>query len=126
VEKVLQVAEIPDTYDSLDVCFRQSQGGNCSTCPKCVRTLLTLEIAGLLESYAPSFDLETYRRERSRLLTKYLTLDDLLFREVVSFARQRHFSLPLLARISARLKHWGANLKRLLKRMLHSETSKAR
>ncbi len=125
VEKVLQVAEIPDTYDSLDVCFRQRQGGNCSTCPKCVRTLLTLEIAGLLERYAPSFDLEAYRRGRSRLLTKYLTHDELLFREVVAFARERHFSLPLLARSSARLKHWGANLKRLLKRMLHSETRKA-
>lgn len=63
-EKALQVAEIPDSYRVLDVCIRQSSVGNCSRCEKCQRTLLTLEIAGLLERYEDVFDLGAYRRAR--------------------------------------------------------------
>ncbi len=59
VEKTLRVADLPVTYRTLDVCARgRMPPGNCSACIKCLRTLLTLEIAGVVDRYAPVFDLD--------------------------------------------------------------------
>ena len=67
VEKTIKVAEIPESYDSLDVCWMaRGDGSNCSKCPKCMRTLLTLDIAGLLNRYSKSFNLDTYRKEKAK------------------------------------------------------------
>jgi len=49
VEKTLRVAEVPDSYGTIDVCVNSHNTSgytNCSTCMKCLRTLATLEIAG--------------------------------------------------------------------------------
>jgi hypothetical protein len=94
IEKTLRLAEVPDTYSTLDVCFRQSKDGNCSVCQKCVRTLFTLEIAGLLERYSPSFDLDAYRRARNSQLRIIALQHDPLFDELIPFARERHFRFP--------------------------------
>ena len=47
VEKTLRTAEVATSHQSLDVCVREDQTGNCSNCWKCRRTLLTLEIGGV-------------------------------------------------------------------------------
>ena len=44
--KVALIAEIPHTYAHLDVCVRSTDGTNCAECPKCQRTMLTLELLG--------------------------------------------------------------------------------
>ena len=50
VQKTLLVAELADATDFLDVCVMNPPGPrNCSVCPKCKRTLFTLELAGKLE-----------------------------------------------------------------------------
>jgi hypothetical protein len=58
VEKTLDVANWPETYDLLRVCFKPTgvQEGlnaiaNCCSCEKCLRTMMTLDIAGELEKY---------------------------------------------------------------------------
>ena len=66
VEKTERLAELALSRRYLDVCVRSSDGTNCSGCWKCARTLLTLEILGLLDQYDQVFDLDEYRRIRYR------------------------------------------------------------
>ena len=54
VEKTIQLAEFPITHETLDVCLKETANGNCSECSKCLRTQLTLELAGLLHLYEES------------------------------------------------------------------------
>lgn len=66
VEKTLKVSEIEDSYDTLDVCIspeRATTHINCSVCKKCLRTQLTLDIAGKLGHYESVFDLDAYMQE---------------------------------------------------------------
>lgn len=96
VEKTLQVAEVPDSYRFLDVCVnaRNTSGyTNCSMCWKCLRTLVTLDIAGNLESYSSSFDLDIYKNQRGKYITTLIESDDPLLREIVQFAKERNYSL---------------------------------
>ncbi|MGB5746027.1 MAG: hypothetical protein WBM69_03540 [Desulfobacterales bacterium] len=98
VEKTLRVAEVPDSYKTLDICVKDHNTGgytNCSTCWKCLRTISTLEIAGYLERYSTSFDLNAYNRQRNRYLAKLLGSHDPLVREIVQFAKERNFSFPI-------------------------------
>ncbi len=57
-EKIVALSRWPETYNRLRVCFRATgvpEGGhaiaNCCTCEKCLRTMIMLEIAGVLERY---------------------------------------------------------------------------
>jgi len=102
VEKTLRVAEVPDSYGSLDVCARtlpDAAATNCSTCQKCLRTLATLEIAGLLERYSSSFDLAAYRRHRTMFFASMLGSSNPFHTEIMEFCRQRNFPYPLSSRI---------------------------
>lgn len=103
VEKTRRVAEIADSYDSLDVCAKAVHAGNCSKCWKCARTLLTLEIAGYIDRYAGTFDLDTYNSARAEYMLKVLRSTELLELEIVQFARDVNFQMPLSTRIAARL-----------------------
>jgi len=129
VEKTLRVAEIPDSYGTLDVCVSPKKAGNCSECWKCMRTLLTLDIAGLIDRYSASFNLDTYKHQWNKYIGSVLRSDDPLLREIVAFARDRHYPFPLPSRVYARLQYPASLAKRLsrlpiqavrkLKRVLH-------
>lgn len=95
VEKTLKVVDLEDSYYFLDVCVDPEDVGNCSTCWKCVRTILTLDIAGVLDRYEQVFDLEAYRENRNLYIARKLLSDDPLDREVVSFAREENFTIPI-------------------------------
>ena len=100
VQKTLRVAEVPTSYKTLDVCASDSKATtapNCSKCGKCLRTLVTLEIAGRLEQYSESFDLSVYRTHRERYMAELLGSRKLLSREVAQFAKARGYRFPLLS-----------------------------
>jgi hypothetical protein len=97
VEKTMRIAEVADSYRFLDVCVRTSR--NCSRCWKCMRTLLTFEIGGVLERYDRVFDLAVYRRHRELYMAGVLLSSDPLLRELVEFARDREFRFPAGARV---------------------------
>jgi hypothetical protein len=105
VEKTLRVAEISDSYSTLDVCVSVDNAGNCSTCWKCLRTLLTLDIAGLIDRYSASFNLDAYKHRRTMYIGSVLSSYDLLQREIVHFAKYRHYPFPLLSHLYARLQY---------------------
>jgi len=70
-EKTLGIRDLDLAKRFLDVCVDHTHTGpkiNCSTCWKCCRTQLTLEVADKLEEFGDVFDLEAYRAERPRYL----------------------------------------------------------
>lgn len=106
VEKTLKIAAINDTRQLLDICVKAKQAQNvgkvnCSICWKCMRTLLTFEIAGHLGKYEHLFDLNLYRKYRHRYIATILKKDDPLTREIISFAREQNYKLPMSAKFLA-------------------------
>lgn len=114
VEKTLRVAEIPESYSTLDVCIRGDKAGNCSTCWKCMRTLVTLDIAGLLDRYSDSFDIDAYKQKRGQFLVTLLRSHDPLLREIIDFAEERHYPIPLSSCLSARMPYPTSLVKRFI------------
>jgi len=94
VEKTVKVAKINSTYDSLDVCVDRKSAGNCSKCWKCMRTMLTLDIAGFLDQYSKVFDKSIYMKERTSYIAKILFSNDPLLEEIVQFAKEKEYVFP--------------------------------
>jgi len=66
-QKTVLVADYAPAAKYLNVCYgHDTLDTNCSVCPKCARTLLTLEILGKLDAFGGVFDLPKYRREIRR------------------------------------------------------------
>ena len=106
VEKTLKVAKIEDSYKSLDVCTNSETRMkiNCSTCFKCKRTMLTLEIAGDLDRYTNVFDLDAYMRVREIYISEVLCSKNPLLSEIASFIKINSFKIPLSSRLYAHAK----------------------
>jgi hypothetical protein len=95
VEKTLIVAEIAESYESLNVCTTlTADGRNCSQCRKCLRTELTLDITGHLDLYDRAFDLDVYRRVRRAYLDEVSWSRDEHVVEIRELARRTGFRLP--------------------------------
>ena len=75
IEKTNFISNYPKTYKYLDVCTNLSwdfQSKNCTSCGKCMRTALTLQLLGKLDYYKSVFDIEKYKLIKSDTLEKYL------------------------------------------------------
>lgn len=96
VEKTLKLAEIPQTHDTLEVCWFDEKGHrvNCSKCDKCLRTMVTLDLAGSLDLYNRSFDLSAYRSRRDEYLADLLGSPDPLAQEIVQYSTRIGFKFP--------------------------------
>ncbi len=102
VAKTERVATIPDSYHTLDVCVHCNNTSgytNCSRCFKCLRTLATLDIAGCLDYYASSFDLDEYSRQRARYFAALSRRSDPFSREIFELAKARDYTFPLASRV---------------------------
>lgn len=75
----------------LDVCTDgdPARTRNCSACAKCLRTMLTLEIAGHLDDFCPGvFSREAYAARRRGLIAAVLSSDDVYHREIRAYAAE--------------------------------------
>ncbi|SDL41093.1 hypothetical protein SAMN04488034_10414 [Salinimicrobium catena] len=75
IDKTSFISQFPETYDFLDVCTNlrdEFNSKNCSTCDKCMRTALTLELLGKLHLYKNVFDLDIYQNNKNRYIGKVL------------------------------------------------------
>ena len=95
--KTALVAEYAPAAKYLNVCYgHDTLDTNCSVCPKCARTLLTLEILGKLDAFSSVFDIPKYRREvRRRLIAETLVGEkrNLFAKHLMDLARERGFDL---------------------------------
>jgi hypothetical protein len=93
VEKTMKVSELESSYRWLNVCWWPvTKATNCSVCPKCCRTLLTLEIIGKLEKYKSVFNLDKYRKVRNSYVRYVLRNKNNPFhREMLEYAKKVEF-----------------------------------
>ena len=118
VEKTRYIARFPITMKYLDVCWAvqmsngvvfQEQGAmlvknkkkkNCGRCRKCLRTMLTLDLLGLLEQYEGQFDMEYYRSHKDWFVAKVLTEKDnnVSFREIADLLVQTGYVVTARAK----------------------------
>jgi hypothetical protein len=102
VEKTMIVAELACSYGSLDVCVNENNTTgftNCASCGKCLRTLATLELGGLLDRYAAAFDLGRYRSRRDDYFADLFGSRNPFMQEIVAFAKERNYTWPLSYRV---------------------------
>jgi len=96
-EKTKLIADYPPAMKYLNVCYgHDTLDTNCSVCPKCARTLLTLDILGRLEDFAGVFDLARYRREvRRRMIAETIAGErrNLFAKHLMDLARERGVNL---------------------------------
>ena len=105
VQKTLRVAELSETYETLDICVNPNNTSgytNCGKCWKCLRTLTTLEIAGYIERYSSQFDLNAYRTRRNTYFATLIGSHDPLIQEIVKFAEDINYSFPISSRFIGR------------------------
>ncbi len=91
VEKTVALSRWPETYDRLRVCYhatgvqeRRAAIANCCACEKCLRTMVTLDLAGALDRYG-SFP-RPLRRRDVRNADCAAAGRDLFAREVLEWA----------------------------------------
>lgn len=90
VEKTLALIGRPEAR-TLDVCVdgNPARERNCSRCSKCMRTMLTFEIAGHLHGFCPdTFSLGPYAANRDAFIAKVLSSDDPYHREIRALASE--------------------------------------
>jgi hypothetical protein len=94
VEKTVAISRWPETFDRLRVCFRatgvqeeRNAIANCCACEKCVRTMMTLDVAGALENY------RCFSKPLARRNIRRLEYGDAACRaiaeEILAYARQK-------------------------------------
>lgn len=93
--------EYTEMHDMLDVCANSTEPNTWSVCWKCMRTLLTLEIAGKIERYNSVFDLDAYQQKRWRYIARVHSERTAFSREIVQFTQARGYDFPLSSRILA-------------------------
>ena len=63
-EKTVAISALPAARKLLNVCLYPEGARNCGKCEKCMRTLLTLDMANSLDFFQAVFDIDEYRRTR--------------------------------------------------------------
>ncbi len=105
----------------LDVCIDTdpNRTTNCSQCWKCMRTMLTLEIAGSLDEFVPTpFVRAPYERRRSQYYAELLSSSEPNDIELVEFGDRNGWRWGAVARGRAtarRAKRWARELARSLR-----------
>ena len=96
-QKTVLIADYEPATRYLNVCSNHDTlDTNCSICPKCCRTLLTLELIGKLDAFRSVFDVDKYRRKARRLFIAETLVGadrEMFFRHIVDLAEERGVNL---------------------------------
>ncbi|MEB0136930.1 hypothetical protein QN362_16460 [Actimicrobium sp. CCC2.4] len=97
------IADCLIAQKSLDVCVAPQNAAkiNCSTCWKCLRTQLSLEIVGKLAEYSDVFEIDKYRSMRFIFICNVLTSSASLSIEIKLAMKKHGFAVPVRAKIVA-------------------------
>lgn len=96
IQKTMYISKFADTYDNLHVCWHEKE--NCGQCKKCIRTLVTLDILGVLDKYSNSFNLEQYYKNRSAYISEVILMRniDSSYMEIYKYMLECKFKMPSL------------------------------
>ena len=86
------LSEYPPSYDNLHVCWYSDK--NCGVCGKCIRTLVALDILGVLDRYKNTFDIDAYRKNRVNFIKR-----------VIRFRHRNNFFAELYAHMPDDMKN---------------------
>ena len=117
-EKTANIANLPLAQKHLNVCVNSSDehvaATNCSRCPKCLRTMMALESAGVLDKFSSVFNLEEWRKRQFRYKCEqvFRYKSDSFAQDNVDFARKQGKRLP--SKLTATLVVCCMKLKALL------------
>lgn len=93
VEKTRLVSKLAISNKYLNVCV--SDGVNCSICYKCLRTLFTLDLLGILHSFNDVFDLEKYHQVKWWYAAKiFANKKEVLNAEIIEEAKIQGYKFP--------------------------------
>jgi len=108
VEKTRRVAQVDGANRWLNVCATETGGENCSACWKCNRTLLTLELLGLLSEFDQVFDLSKWEKAKHSYVTNFVLRNpkDPLVTEILEYAHSTGQTFPLRYRAEALLRRY--------------------
>lgn len=102
-ERTNNITKFKDTYDYLNVCVDSSNNGiatNCSVCPKCMRTQLTLDLLGKLKLYNNVFKNEEYIKMKDKYIGYVLaTKDDIINGEIRDLIKKTNQKISLKSRM---------------------------
>lgn len=89
-EKTEYLTKYKDTRKYLNVCWQDLE--NCSSCPKCIRTMAALELLGQLEEYKNVFSLEKYFHSYNWNWAKIISLrkTDSFYKEIYDLALRKN------------------------------------
>ncbi len=119
VEKTAMIAEYEPTWRYLNVCV--CRNGNCSTCFKCMRTLLTLDILGKLKNYDKVFNLSEYRRCKNRYIAQVIAYrTSYFYKDIYNEMRRKGIHVPIESRLLACKHLCGSALRRMAKNVRRS------
>lgn len=102
VDKTVAVAA-GKYWEYLDVCTSRNPDRvtNCSRCEKCLRTLITIEIAGKIHKHLGfTFDERPYKARRIIAMASVLNANDDLSLSIKHFAKLRDFKWPIFSHIA--------------------------
>lgn len=95
-DKIMAIAGKPEFLPQLEVCGQvpsvKGHRLNCSSCSKCLRTMIALEISGTPKEAAASFDWSSFGAERIARMRLYHPNEYAIFRELMRDAEARGFS----------------------------------
>ena len=106
-EKIQQIAQFPQSYDYLLVCYAEDE--NCGKCLKCIRTLIELDFLGVLDRYKNSFDVEHYKKNHNWYMTRMYAkrhFDEFMM-GLVQYAKEHEIHIPLHCKLSGIVQGWG-------------------
>lgn len=103
VEKTKKMANVPQANNWLNVCVNSKDGTNCSICYKCCRTLLTLEVLGLLDRFNSVFDLEKWKKIRKSYIRNNLAdKKNPFIREIIEYSKKTGYAFEPVNVVAAK------------------------
>lgn len=115
VEKTRYIINNNLVIDNLYVCaadiyntsygtnFQKNDSPNCSECIKCQRTLITLELLGIIDKYSNRFDLHKYQYQRTKIFVEVLAnyKNNHFLNEIHDLMLEINYKVPLIYKIKA-------------------------
>ena len=121
-EKTKRVAQCPDTYKHLYVCWKavfanygiheevtkvKDDFRNCGRCGKCLRTLLTFDILGVIDRYRDIFDLDYYYSYRDVYVSEVISQrkKNLWYADIYNLMKERNYNITPRAKMFSFMRH---------------------